>query len=380
MNRKMIALVYSVILIMFLSASAVRAQNLLNNPESVVFDSLNSRYLVSNWGDGAIIQMDSEGKQSYFSTALMGRYRMAGLYIVEDTLLAAVGDAPDAGLAGFLLDSGELLFTIIIPDVGLPNDIVSDKNGVVYVTDYWGDKLYRIIDHAPALMIDEGLEYPNGLIYDAENHRLLVLSVMGTGSPIIAVNLDDHSLSTVVTTGFYGTDGITRDDAGYVYVSEWENDSIYRYDGTFSMPSELFSTGHDDPADIYYDSVHRVLAVPNFSANTVDFVEVITSVTDLEGQNLPEKVQIHQNYPNPFNSQTTISFDLDQPTTITLSIFDVQGKRIRTLVANRLYGMGSHQIRWDAKDDQGRPVSTGIYIYRFTSRDRIETRKMILSL
>lgn len=44
------------------------AQNLLNNPESVVFDAPRDRYIVSNWGDGSIIQIDSNGTQSYFST------------------------------------------------------------------------------------------------------------------------------------------------------------------------------------------------------------------------------------------------------------------------------------------------------------------------
>ncbi len=55
------------------------AQNLLYNPESVVFDSVRNRYIVSNWGDGAIVQIDSTGVQSYFNTVWLNQYQVAGL-------------------------------------------------------------------------------------------------------------------------------------------------------------------------------------------------------------------------------------------------------------------------------------------------------------
>jgi sugar lactone lactonase YvrE len=258
----------------FFVAGRAGAQNLLNNPESVVYDAPRDRYLVSNWGNGAIVEIDNSGAQDIFSGALLNQYKLAGLYIMGDTLLAAAGDAPDAGVAGFDLETGVLLYHIVIPDVGLPNDITSDSDGIVYVTDYWGDKLYKIEDHSPRLYFDEGLDYPNGMVYDDRYNRLLIASVMGTGSPILAVSLDDSSISTVVTTGLYATDGLTLDADYRVYISEVTNDRVYRYDSDFSGPPTVFSSGHDDPADIYYDFVNDVLAVPNLSGNSVDFVPV----------------------------------------------------------------------------------------------------------
>ncbi len=66
-----------------------------------------------------------------------------------------------------------------------------------------------------------------------------VLSVMGPGSPILAVDLGDSSVSTVVATGLSGTDSITMDREGRVYVSEWTGDTVRRYDCNFSNPPRV---------------------------------------------------------------------------------------------------------------------------------------------
>lgn len=264
-------------LVVVCAAMTAGAQNLFNQPESVVYDAARHRYLVSNWGDGAIVQVDSNGVHSYFSTALMNQFRLIGLYLVGDTLLAAAGDAPNAGLAAFDLETAALVSYTVIPGVGLPNDIAIDGDGVIYVTDYWGDKLYKIENNSPVVYIGSGLDYPNGMVYDDRHNRLLIASVMGTGTPIMAVDLDDASISTVVTTGFYGTDGITLDANYRVYITSGGEDAVYRYDPMFSGPAELFSSGHSDPADIYYDRVNGVVAVPNLGSDSVDFVPVPSS-------------------------------------------------------------------------------------------------------
>jgi Tol biopolymer transport system component len=256
-------------------SSTANAQNLLNSPESVVYDPGHDRYLVSNWGDGAIVQIDSNGVQTFFSTALMNVYHLAGLYILGDTLLAAAGDAPNAGIFGFDLETAAVVYLIVLPGVGLPNDITSDRDGIVYVTDYWGDGLYKIENHTPSIYFDAGLDYPNGMLYDDRYHRLLILSVMGTGSPVLAVSLDDSMISTVVTTGLYATDGITMDADYRVYISECTNGEIYQYNSSLTGVPALFSSGHDDPADIYYDRINNVIAVPNLGSNSVDFIPVI---------------------------------------------------------------------------------------------------------
>ena len=64
------------------------------------------------------------------------------------------------------------------------------------------------------------------------------------------------------------------DNEGRIYISEWGGDGVYRYDKDFIEKPVLFSSGHNDPADIYIDKVNNVLVVPNFSSNTVDFIPI----------------------------------------------------------------------------------------------------------
>ncbi len=360
-------------IIVALSLSTLYGQNLLNNPESIVYDQNNNRYIISNWGDGAIIQMDSTGVQSYYNTDVMNQYKVAGLYIYGDTLLAASGDGVDAGITKFDLESGEMLSHIILPDVGLPNDITSDSNGIIYVTDYWDSKLYKIENNTPSVYLSQGLNYPNGIYYDKANHRLLVLSVNGPGTPILGVDLNTGTLSTVVTTGLPGMDGITRDSNNNYYISEWTGDAILKYDNDFTNPPEVFSTGHYDPADIYYNNVLDVLCVPNFSSNSIDFVDLITSVNNIT--DIDRNIRIDKIYPNPAISVITIEFTTHSKQNICLKVFNTEGHEITTLV-NKQFDAGKHSVTWDLKNSFGVKVPQGLYLCNLTA-NKLNTSKTI---
>lgn len=88
--------------------------------------------------------------------------------------------------------------------------------------------------------------------------------------------------------------------------------------------------------------------------------------------------QLLQNYPNPFNPQTRISFFLGKKSQVQLNIFNLQGKRIRTLVQQGLPA-GLHQVTWDGKDAFGKSAATGIYFYQLQANGFILTRKMIFA-
>ncbi len=84
-----------------------------------------------------------------------------------------------------------------------------------------------------------------------------------------------------------------------------------------------------------------------------------------------------QNHPNPFNPSTTISFALPEKTKATLSIYDVQGTLVRTLV-DEMVGEGYQERIWDGKDASGSQVGSGVYFYRLTAGDKTLTKKMVL--
>jgi len=86
---------------------------------------------------------------------------------------------------------------------------------------------------------------------------------------------------------------------------------------------------------------------------------------------------LQQNYPNPFNPQTTIHFCLDKPGLVELSIYNLQGQRIRSLLSQEL-GVGVHQVIWDGRDDFSSVVSNGVYLYSMRLDGREQVRKMQL--
>lgn len=102
-------------------------------------------------------------------------------------------------------------------------------------------------------------------------------------------------------------------------------------------------------------------------------------VTDVEENGLfgPDKFTLEQNYPNPFNPTTTILYRLARPITVNLSIYNVLGEKVITLVHGK-QTTGEHEIIWDGRDNKGRLVGSGIYFYRIEASGFVKTYKMML--
>ncbi|NQT97520.1 MAG: T9SS type A sorting domain-containing protein [Candidatus Marinimicrobia bacterium] len=92
---------------------------------------------------------------------------------------------------------------------------------------------------------------------------------------------------------------------------------------------------------------------------------------------VPEKFALHANYPNPFNPVTRIRYDLSEVSQVKLTIYDMLGREVRTLV-NGVQQPGQMEITWDGTDQFGRMVGAGVYLYRIQANKNIATRKMIL--
>jgi hypothetical protein len=92
---------------------------------------------------------------------------------------------------------------------------------------------------------------------------------------------------------------------------------------------------------------------------------------------LPGSHALHQNYPNPFNPITHISYQLPHADHITLFIYNVRGQLVRRLV-EEYQPSGDHLVTWDATDDHGRPVASGMYFYHMVCGTYRQMRKMLL--
>ena len=87
---------------------------------------------------------------------------------------------------------------------------------------------------------------------------------------------------------------------------------------------------------------------------------------------IPDKFVLSQNYPNPFNPKTIIKYELGIKNIVSLKVYDVLGNEVRTLV-NEVKPPGRHEIEFDGKD-----LSSGVYFYKLTTGDFVETKRMIL--
>ncbi len=136
------------------------------------------------------------------------------------------------------------------------------------------------------------------------------------------------------------------------------------------------------PAGLTFDAVTRTIAgTPRATAETV----YTYAVTDANGasaslslQTLPTSFSLTDNFPNPFNPATTIQYALPQAADVELTVYNVFGQVVRTLVAE-YQSAGRYAVEWDATDDSGHSLSSGMYFYRLQAGGEFrEVKKMLL--
>ena len=103
----------------------------------------------------------------------------------------------------------------------------------------------------------------------------------------------------------------------------------------------------------------------------------VSTAIEEEREVTPTITRLMHNYPNPFNSATVIPFSLERQAHVRLEVFAVSGQRVRVLV-NKPLPAGSHQLHWDGKDDHGRSVASGVYLYRLTPGVAVTHRMVLL--
>ena len=128
-----------------------------------------------------------------------------------------------------------------------------------------------------------------------------------------------------------------------------------------------------DASTPYFITVSAYDLSGNESPYCESVVSLVTShQVDL---GLPRHLALAQNYPNPFNPMTTIQYSLPRAGRVRLSVYDVRGRLVKTLV-NGVVIAGRHEEVWQADDDSGRPVASGIYLYRLQTSYESRTMKM----
>jgi hypothetical protein len=109
--------------------------------------------------------------------------------------------------------------------------------------------------------------------------------------------------------------------------------------------------------------------------NSEGYFQLRKGVSGLE--TLPETFTLFQNYPNPFNPNTTIRFSTPEQSHVRITIFNLLGQKIRTLVDEE-YLPGYHSVVWDGTDERSRLVASGIFFYMFKAGNNVHIKKMVL--
>ena len=98
--------------------------------------------------------------------------------------------------------------------------------------------------------------------------------------------------------------------------------------------------------------------------------------TGIDDTVVRHRFQLRQNIPNPFNPQTRISYELPSRVSVTLTVYDVDGRLVKTLVSETK-NPGTYTTTWEGKNDNGDPVASGVYFYRLRAGSYVQTKKMV---
>ena len=134
------------------------------------------------------------------------------------------------------------------------------------------------------------------------------------------------------------------------------------------------------PIGVYVFKMNFMGNVLDTTYICVDDIKVTSIATAIEDEIVgisPHSYLLRQNYPNPFNPITNIEFDLKESQTVSLIIYNLAGKKIKTLVDGTL-SSGLKNVIWDATDEAGNKVTSGVYFYTLKTHEWSDTKRMTL--
>ena len=227
-------------------------------------------------------------------------------------------------------------------------------------------------------------------------------SVMGevTNQAPSAVNLIAPSDDAVITLtaaniaddselGIFWSNSVDEDGESVEYtlelcIAEYNEciDSVLSASNVFIPYSDLY--------EAIADSAGLTMLNIEWNVHTSDGWEVVSSsngpwsltvdagwMLNVDEEVIPEVFALHNNYPNPFNPITNIGYDVPEVSDIRIDIYNLAGQKIRTLVS-REHQPGRYKVQWNATNQFGSPVASGMYIYKIHAKNFVSVKKLLL--
>lgn len=357
-------IIFTSLLLFFAFGKEANSQS-FSNAQSVEYDSANNRYLVSNSTTKQIIAREANGTLSLLATL---PFAPLGIEILGDTLYCCTPSA----IYAIDKNTGAPFFNVTIAANAFLDGITHDPQGNLYITasaNYF-KKVYKFntANRHFNIFVNNTVTNPNGIIYDPYdgiNPRLLVV-FNGANAAIKSINIADSSLTTLVTTSFSNINGIAKGKNGQFYVSVWSNNSIQRYDSTFTGgPTAMVTSGLLYPTDIYYNFNSDTLAVP---ADTMLNFYYFGSVTNQNKLNPDDQISI---YPNPSHGEININGINHESDHLNIKLTEIASGK---LVINKNYAsFGNNSIRLEYGN-----ITSGMYLMEISSAEGYVSRKKLI--
>ena len=263
-------------------------------------------------------------------------------------------------------DTGEKVY-------GFPFPIGPDIYGLTFDGEnFWASAsqfyLYNISYEDGSIISSFQIPYPmgsTGAITELTWHNNILYCMLTGGFSSVIVGVDVETITCVDTVGT----GECSSPTGLTFMNSyfWLNDYIDikirkvnpeygQYEGWFPHYYLCYKyIGITNDGEYMYCS-------DNFR-NVYKYEIIENSAIEENNIDAPEhSIQI-RTYPNPFNPTTTISFSVPAESHAELSIYNIKGQKVKTLINDQL-SAGEHSVVWDGKDDNNKPVGSGIYFYQ----------------
>jgi sugar lactone lactonase YvrE len=350
----------------------------LNGPDGFAIDTAGNLY-VANWGGGTgnnVLKITPAGNITTFATGFSAPDGLAfdgnGYLYVSNYASGVINKVSPLGAS-----------TVFASGLTNPSALAFDIQGNLYVSNYGGNTVSKITPSGVVSIFATGFNAPLGLAFDTDGN--LYVSNYNSGvinkiTPAGAVSV----FATIPNSPQSRLQYLLFGRTGNLYIPAYGQHKIYKITpmGNVSVLTgtgisggnngSLDSATFNGPNSIAMNKSGEIF-ISEYNANRIRKISGVEPPLSIRKvNNIIDDYKLSQNYPNPFNPTTNIKFSIPKNGLVKLSIYDILGKEIATLVNERLQA-GTYEIPFTINQ-----LSSGIYIYKLEAGDFRDVKRMVI--